>query len=120
MGGRRSFDAALEFVLLEVFSGRRESFSLELDLLSRLGDFLERLLRLLSEDEDDELLSLERDLERRRLRDLDLDRERLLRRLDLLLLSDFRSSRRFLRRPNSSYSLSDESRSLYSTTSLSL
>lgn len=119
MGGRRSFDAALEFVMLTDFSGRRVSFSLELDFLSRLGgDFLERLRRLLSDDDEDELLSLERDLERRRLRDLDL--ERLLRRLERLLLIDFRSSRRFLRRPNSSYSESDDSRSLYSTTSLSL
>ena len=120
--GDGSFCAGLEMLLLTAFSGslssrllRRCSFSLdELDLRSRFDeDLRERFLLLLSDEEDDELLSLERDL------DLDLERvSRLLERFelsDLLLLLVF-----FFRRPNSSYSESEGSLSLYSTTSRSL
>lgn len=107
------------------FSLRRESRSLdddELDLRLRFGgDFLDRFRRLLSDDDDDdELVSLrdldlERDLDRER--DRERDRSRRLERFELidLLLLLF-----FLRRPNSSYSESEDSRFLYSTTSRSL
>lgn len=114
----------MEFLLLVgVVCGRvslfRESLSLELVFRSRFGgDFLNLFLLLRSDEEDEELLSL--DLSR----DLDLDLERDLDResrrrerfefIDLLLLF-------FFRRPNSSYSSESEgSRSLYSTTSRSL
>lgn len=121
-----SFRGALEFLLLAGagwcrFSFLRESLSLdELDFRSRFGgDFRTRFLLLLSDEEDEELLSL--DLSRDLDLDLDLERDlervsRLLERfelIDLLLLF-------FFRRPNSSYSESEGSRSLYSTTSRSL
>lgn len=104
------------------FSLRRESRSLddELDLRSRFdgGDFRERFRRLLSDDEDDELLSLDRE------RDLERDLERVLsRRLERFELTVLRLplfSLGFLRRPNSSYSESEDSGSLYSTFSRSL
>lgn len=117
-----SFRAILELLLLGVFSSRlfrRESLSLdELDFLSRFDDdLLDRFRLLLSDEEDDELLSLERDRDR----DLDLDLERVSRRLERFELSDLLSLLvLFLRRPNSSYSESDDCLSLYSTTSRSL
>lgn len=77
------------------FSSRLECRSLddELDLRSRfgVGDFRERFRRLLSEEEDDELLSL----------DLERDLERVSRRLERFELKDLRLLGFFLR-PNSS------------------
>lgn len=102
--------------MLDGFPLRRESLSLdELDLRLRFGgDFRDRFLRLRSED--DELL-LDRD------RDLDRDLCRRLERFELIdllppppqLLPPF-----FFRLPNSSYSESEDSLALYSTTSRSL
>lgn len=115
-----SLFTVLEMLLLGAFSSRlleRDSFSLdELDFLARFGDdFFERFRLLLSEEDDDEVLS---SLDRERDRDRERDLERFLDRFelsDLLLLLDF-----FFRRPNSSYSESEDSLSLYSTTPRSL
>ena len=85
------------------------------------GEFFElRFLLLRSDDEDEELLSLERERDRDRDLERDLDLDRLLLRLECFELMDLLSLCFFFRRPNSSYSESEDSRSLYSTTPLSL
>lgn len=77
------------------------------------GDLLERLRRRSRSDDEDELERDERDLERERERRASREPRELT---VFLLLSLFF----FLRRPNSSYSESDETGSLYSTLARSL
>lgn len=111
-----SFGGGFEVLLLVDSSFRFESRSLdELDFRLRFGgDLRERFLLLRSDEEDDEELSLERD------RDLDLERERERLRLERFEFTDLLLLLFFFRLPNSSYSESDDSRLLYSTTSRSL